>query len=397
MKEEIFGDNQAPDDDGSIVNNLEEVRKRIIGLGDDSFKKSYYPILQYRQDELKRFRIALDGTNDLVFILNYPSLNITDSNCRAEDVLEYSKKELKEMNIHDLISGESEQLHENISLLEKGSFGLIRADLKTKYGRIIHMELSMSLAGFGKDTYAAAVCRDITERESLERAVRESELQYRTTINTLKDIIVVIDSSLDFVIFNNAFEKLCTKINPGGAEKVKNLKNILSYFNWESSRTLDSLSYFLNFFEMNLKFRSKGDVTFYSLRNMPIFENGVFKQSVLYLRDITGDVLMDKMKKEAFLQIDKNMEQFAVLNDHIRNPLQVILGIVDLECPGAVEKIMPYVAEIDRTVNMLDNGWIESDKIRKMIAKHYGVSLVEESEFGEAISYLKKASRKKTV
>jgi hypothetical protein len=139
-----------------------------------------------------------------------------------------------------------------------------------------------------------------------------------------------------------------------------------------------------------MKYKFGGNLAVYSLRNMPIFENGVFKISVLYMRDITEYTVMDEMKKDAFLQIDKNMEQFAVLNDHIRNPLQVILGIVDLECPDAVDKIMPYVTEIDKIINRLDNGWIESEKIRKMIAKHYGVSIIDDSDIGEAINYLKK-------
>jgi len=33
---------------------------------------------------------------------------------------------------------------------------------------------------------------------------------------------------------------------------------------------------------------------------------------------------------EAYRQIERNIEQFAVLTDHIRNPLQVIQGMADL-------------------------------------------------------------------
>ncbi|MDD4126638.1 MAG: PAS domain S-box protein [Methanomicrobium sp.] len=380
----------TPDEKESIKQSLEEIRTRIIGFGEESFKKSYYPMLQYKQDELKRFRVALDNTNDLVFILDYPSFKIIDTNCRAEEVLGYSRKELFEKNIGDLTDKNSAELISKMFLPKKASSGFVKAFFSTNKGSKIHMEVSISLAGLGKETYAAAVCRDITEREGFEKAIRESEMQYRTTINTLKDIVVVISSSLDIVISNNAFDRLCKKTNFKDASEVKNIKNIFKYFYWESSKNFDSASDYLNFYEIKMKYRHSGDVAIYSVRNMPIFENGVFKQSVLYMRDITEASLMDEMKKEAFLQIDKNMEQFAVLNDHIRNPLQVILGIIDLESPGTVEKIMPYVTEIDRIINMLDNGWIESDKVRKMIAKHYGVSIIESSDIGEAINYLKK-------
>ncbi|MDD3978023.1 PAS domain S-box protein [Methanomicrobium antiquum] len=380
----------APGDDELIKEDLLEIRKRIIGFGEESFRKSYYPMLQFREDELKRFRIALDNTSDLVFILDYPSLKIIDTNCHAEDVLEYSKKELFEKKITDLSDNDSAELISKMFLSGKVQAGLIDSYFTTKSGKKVHMEVSFSLSGLGRETYAAAVCRDITERERLEYAIRESEMQYRTTINTLKDVIVVIDSSLDIVISNNSFDRLCRKAGFKGSAEVENLKQILKYLYWANNRNFDSVSDYLQFYEINMKLRRGDDVSVYSVRNMPIFEGGIFKQSVLYMRDITENIVMDKMKKEAFLQIDKNMEQFAVLNDHIRNPLQVILGIVDLECPCAVEKIMPYISEIDRIVNKLDNGWIESEKVRKMIAKHYGVSIIDNSDVEKAINYLKK-------
>lgn len=79
---------------------------------------------------------------------------------------------------------------------------------------------------------------------------------------------------------------------------------------------------------------------------------------------------------------------FAVLNDHVRNPLQIILSMVDLECSELTEKIMPYIKEIDDLVKGLDNGWIESEKVRNMIARHYGISLIDRSDIADVISYL---------
>ena len=44
-------------------------------------------------------------------------------------------------------------------------------------------------------------------------------------------------------------------------------------------------------------------------------------------RDITERKEIERLKRDAFRQIEKNMEQFAILNDHIRNPLQAIVGL----------------------------------------------------------------------
>jgi len=78
-------------------------------------------------------------------------------------------------------------------------------------------------------------------------------------------------------------------------------------------------------------------------------------------------------KRMALIQIEKNMEQLAVLNDHIRNPLQAIVGTVDLEGDGLSDAIRPYVDEIDSLINELDVGWVESENIRAFLRKHYDI------------------------
>jgi len=83
---------------------------------------------------------------------------------------------------------------------------------------------------------------------------------------------------------------------------------------------------------------------------------------------------IEEQKRMALIQIEKNMEQLAVLNDHIRNPLQAIVGRVDLEGDGLSEIIRPYVDETDSLIKQLDVGWVESEKIRLFLRKHYDIS-----------------------
>jgi PAS domain S-box-containing protein len=89
-------------------------------------------------------------------------------------------------------------------------------------------------------------------------------------------------------------------------------------------------------------------------------------------RDITERRLYESMRQEAFEQIDKNMEQFAILNDEIRNPLQVILGFILIDECVHQEQILRQIEEIDRIITELDLGWIESEKVRKYLRKYHG-------------------------
>jgi PAS domain S-box-containing protein len=89
--------------------------------------------------------------------------------------------------------------------------------------------------------------------------------------------------------------------------------------------------------------------------------------------DITDRKQMEMAKRKALEQIEKNIEQFAVLGDHIRNPLAVIVGLSSLAPNDITEKIILQAREIDRIITQLDMGWIESEKVRDFIKKYYMV------------------------
>ena len=90
-------------------------------------------------------------------------------------------------------------------------------------------------------------------------------------------------------------------------------------------------------------------------------------------RDITERKDIERLKREAFQQIEENMQQFAVLNDQIRNPLQAIIGIADLTESAYKEKIIRLATTINEIVHKLDKGYIDSEKIREFLRKYYGI------------------------
>ena len=77
--------------------------------------------------------------------------------------------------------------------------------------------------------------------------------------------------------------------------------------------------------------------------------------------DISENKEMEIVKRKALEQIEKNIEQFAILGDHIRNPLAVIVGLSSL-APGEItDKIITQAKEIDRIVTQTRHG---VDRIR---------------------------------
>jgi PAS domain S-box-containing protein len=107
--------------------------------------------------------------------------------------------------------------------------------------------------------------------------------------------------------------------------------------------------------------------------NARIFDQYGQKAVLAIARDITERREIDHLKMEAFEQIEKNMQQFAILNDQIRNPLQGIIGIADLMQNKFSEKIIKLSWMINDIVQKLDFGYIESEKIQEFLRKYYGV------------------------
>jgi len=96
--------------------------------------------------------------------------------------------------------------------------------------------------------------------------------------------------------------------------------------------------------------------------------------------DITDRKQMEAAKRQALEQIEKNIEQFAILGDHIRNPLAVIVGLSSMAPGDITDKIILQAREIDRIITQLDKGWIESENVRGFIKKYYMVGTTGSDE-----------------
>ncbi|MDN7024259.1 PAS domain S-box protein [Methanoculleus sp. FWC-SCC1] len=95
------------------------------------------------------------------------------------------------------------------------------------------------------------------------------------------------------------------------------------------------------------------------------------REVLCIVRDITERKQAERIRIQAFEQIERNIEQIAVLADHIRQPLQVILGMADLSGEERVmETIHDQVTRINDCIKELDRGWIESRKIRTFLQRH---------------------------
>jgi diguanylate cyclase len=149
----------------------EEQRLKIIGLGETSVRKSYYPQLQDRMLELERFHALLDRSRELIILVESASKRIIDINATVCSVLEASKESLLQSPLHQWLPFE---VVDKIRLIEqegetKGCC-LIDTVIKNSQGAI-PMEFVLQCVRFSDLDYVVILGKDISERKRAESKI----------------------------------------------------------------------------------------------------------------------------------------------------------------------------------------------------------------------------------
>jgi PAS domain S-box-containing protein len=158
----------------------EELEQRIIGLGERSLRKSYYPELQQRLADLERFRALLDQSNDAVCLMEVPSGRLADVNEAACHLLGYAREALLARTIFDVLDPGFARTVRELFARVRGvpeERRIFSADLKGKTGTAVPVEIAVRFVVFGESLYAVAVARDVTERRQAEEALRFQQQQ----------------------------------------------------------------------------------------------------------------------------------------------------------------------------------------------------------------------------
>lgn len=352
---------EPPDDRGTL-------REKIIGLGETSLHKSYYPELQSRLAELERFRALLDQTYDAIFLIRADTGILADVNASVRAYLGYSKKELLKKPFVDLISpsrrAKFEEVFRGSGNLPSESRQTFIAPLVARDGTEIPMEITVRSVTLGTEQYIVAIARDITERLLAERELRIKESALESSTNG----ILIADLTGAVMYANQSFAAIFGYEDTGALAGM----NLEAFFadptvgEKVTAHLLDNHT----IVQETIGLRNNGS-PFHIQISGSVVQNDAGRPLciMLIVMDITERILTEQMKRETYAQLGKNIEQFAILGDHIRNPLQVIVGYAEMIDDPFAEKILEQARRIDDLVTELDRGWVESANVRQFLRR----------------------------
>lgn len=148
-----------------------------------------------RQNELDRFRNIMDQAGEAIFITDPETGQFVDANQTACDWLGFTRDKLLTLGVRDLdleFPLESpDGVFDHITDTRHADRPRVFGDgtHRRRNGTYFPVEVALARRMFGDREYMLVVARDIKERRYTERALRESEVKYRSLFELSRDAI----------------------------------------------------------------------------------------------------------------------------------------------------------------------------------------------------------------
>jgi len=221
----------------------------------------------------------------------------------------------------------------------------------------------------------ATVIQDVTERIHNEMRLKETNEFLEKLITYANVPILVWDAAFHITRVNHSFELL----SGWNADELlgKPLDVLFPPESVSSSMDLvrtnqegfrwDTVSIPIQHRDGKMKYVVWNSATISNTDGRPI-------ATVAQGRDVTQEILLEQEKEQLTLQIQENIAKLAILNDGIRNPLSIIITLIEMTENKQYESLISeQVSRIDEMIRNLDIEWINSLKILEYLRKHHYV------------------------
>jgi PAS domain S-box-containing protein len=290
------------------------VHSRVVSLGSDAMPERVMVIAtditarKLAQKALgeseERLRLLFELSQDAIFVADADSGILVGCNMAAAKLVGREASEV--VGEHQTVLHPADETGKYRELFRKHSAAVpgrvTEMELLHRDGRRIPVELSSSLVEIGGRKFAQGVFHDITERKKAEQALRQSELQYRTTLESMGDSIHVVDREMRITLFNSTFTRWNKELGLMSDVLGCNVFEVYPFLP-QSVRDEYAKAFSTGEFLVTEDRTKVGDREFVTeTRKIPVFEGGTVVRVVTVVRDVTAKKRAEDALRESELK-----------------------------------------------------------------------------------------------
>jgi PAS domain S-box-containing protein len=352
------------DHTGRVVGAIESIR-------DITDRKEQERALRENEE---RYRSLFDNNPAAMILMNPATLAVVDANPAALRFYGYTHQRMTELHATDLnILSEPDQpikIEQAAAHIQQ----TFQARHRLADGTVRDVELYTGPLIIQGERLLYTIIHDITNRIRAEKLLAESEEKFRTLFNSTSDLIFLIQvDPVEHPMMTEVNLATCARLGYTREELLTIPFEEVLASNPEQIRTMQSDLGHYGYISLESTLVGRTGSMVPVEINVVLIELQGTQVGLAVARDITERRELQQLERAALEQIQENLVQMAALNDEIRNPLAVIIGLADLEEPAFAQKILVQVKSINDLVTRLDQGWVASEKVRGFLRKHYQI------------------------
>lgn len=178
----------------------EQLREKVIGLGERSFRKSYYPQLVQQIEALKterakaeenekKFRTLFEYISDGIVLIDRETRLIYLGNPAVSEMLGYSLSELRSRLVEDFLPAEDiPWIWEQFDRQSRREIKIVRdVPARRKDGSLLYVDVNTTEVILEGHILLLCVMRDASERREAEAALEKSHLDTVLALSRMMD------------------------------------------------------------------------------------------------------------------------------------------------------------------------------------------------------------------
>jgi diguanylate cyclase (GGDEF)-like protein/PAS domain S-box-containing protein len=275
------------------------------------------------EEELRRFRAAMDESADMIVVVDRATLRYIDVNRTFCQALGYQRDELLAMGPHDLTGlprAEFERSYDEL-IARRGVESGIRSHYRCRDGSLLPFHAKRRALESGGRWLIVSVARDIRETLAAEQALRESEARFRSLSQLSADVFWEQDADYRFTSLSEKASAFARATHLGKRRSEIGYVN-MSEADWAAHYAL--LDARRTFHDLELCRVDDGEAVWICVSGEPIYAaDGSFRGYRGVGRNIT-----ERKRAEALLRLEHAVTRCLAEADGAEPALQGVLRAI---------------------------------------------------------------------